>query len=162
MAKLKVQPAVEAEPTSTDVAQLKKKKKVKADAAVAPDGDDNANGVVPEGVMKKKKRATADGVDGAEPAKKKAKKAAVATTREVESEGNSCEGGEDVVRASATIKESLDAFDLCDGLKSLLRSQGIETLFAIQAQTLPAGLTGKGKWCCSAAGVDMLAAYRTY
>jgi ATP-dependent RNA helicase DDX21 len=50
-----------------------------------------------------------------------------------------------VVQVAAGSELSLDNFELSDSIKSLLRAQNKDSLFAIQAHTLPAGLTGKGE-----------------
>ncbi len=69
-------------------------------------------------------------------------------------QGEEAAAGETVVKVAADGSGSdltLDNFELSAPVKSLLRSQGIESLFPIQAQCLKAGLPDprKGAQLCS-------------
>ena len=112
-------------------AAKKAKEEVIADSAPAEDAKPS-----------KKKRKAAEEAAAAPAAPKAAKKQKQQVT--------SSDSAGDPPAAPAPVPEnSLDNFRLGEPLKSLLRSKGIETLFAIQAQTLAPLLDGKdvvGRW----------------
>ena len=93
---------------------------------------------------KKREAAAAAEVQEEKPAKKtkKAKEAAP------EVEEAAVEEGPAPAPAAAPVA-SLDDFELSAPVKSILRSQGIASLFPIQAMALPPGLKGKGVCGCA-------------
>jgi hypothetical protein len=80
----------------------------------------------------KKRKSVADTPEAVEPAAKKTKKPAK-VVEVVVVEDTAAKPGSEL---------ALDNFPLEEAIKSLLRSKGIESLFAIQARTLEFGLAG--------------------
>lgn len=117
----------------------RKSKRIEVDTLAEPEAE-------PVKVKKEKaagsKRAKAEAEE--KPSKKAKKEKSKSEDEEAVEEGPAQPTGPtDAVKKPDP--NSLDNFPLSEAVKSLLRSQGIETLFPIQAQTLPPGLEGKGR-----------------
>ncbi|GAX76678.1 hypothetical protein CEUSTIGMA_g4124.t1 [Chlamydomonas eustigma] len=90
-----------------------------------------------EKVNQKKKKKASDDADLEPPGKPLRKSKKAKNENKVE---DHVENGDDVMDEEHEL--SLDKFKLSESVKALLRAQGIESLFPIQAQTLPHGLAG--------------------
>jgi ATP-dependent RNA helicase DDX21 len=106
--------------------ESKKKRKLETEA-----NDAEAAAAKPEKTKKKSKEAAAAAAGQEQPAKKKSKKDKSADKSASKSDAPQKSDSEP--EAPAADPNALDNFSLSEGIKSLLRSKGIEALFAIQS-----------------------------
>jgi ATP-dependent RNA helicase DDX21 len=106
--------------------ESKKKRKLETEA-----NDAEATAAKPEKTKKKSKEAAAAAAGQEQPAKKKSKKDKSADKSASKSDAPQKSDSEP--EAPAADPNALDNFSLSEGIKSLLRSKGIEALFAIQS-----------------------------